>query len=298
MSGKDSNFSPLISIIINCFNGEKFLKQTIDSVINQTYQNWEIIFWDNISTDNSADIVKKYCDNRIKYFIAPAHTNLGTARNLAVKKSSGTWIAFLDCDDIWTTEKLEKQISQISKDPSAGLFYCKAFFFTSDNSKYGSIMPDFLPSGNIFQKLVRENFIVLSSAIIRKEVFYKVGEINSNLCQAEDYDLFIKIAHDYKVISNQNPLCYYRVHNNNLSNFQKEEAFIESLKILENYSNEIVVKDGMIHWNALYMIYKIKSIKVKINDLKWFLNVSFLLKILNLTFKLLKSKYLKMGFIL
>ena len=84
----------LISIIINCFNGEKFLRETIDSVVNQTYTNWEIIFWDNQSTDSTAEIVQSYKDNRIRYFYAPNHTPLGEARNLAMKEARGDYIGF------------------------------------------------------------------------------------------------------------------------------------------------------------------------------------------------------------
>ena len=83
------NSNPLISVIINCYNGEKYLREAIDSVINQTYQNWEIIFWDNQSTDSSKQIVTSYKDNRIHYFCAPTHTSLGEARNLAVEKANG-----------------------------------------------------------------------------------------------------------------------------------------------------------------------------------------------------------------
>nr|MCH9813328.1 glycosyltransferase [Campylobacterota bacterium] len=74
---------PLVSVVINCYNSDTYLKEAIESVFNQTYQNWEIIFWDNQSTDRSAEIIKSYNDNRIKYFYAPVHTPLGEARNLA-----------------------------------------------------------------------------------------------------------------------------------------------------------------------------------------------------------------------
>ena len=80
---------PLISIVINCFNSDEYLKIAIDSAINQTYENWEIIFWDNQSTDESANIVKSYDDERINYFYAPVHTPLGEARNLENKKAKG-----------------------------------------------------------------------------------------------------------------------------------------------------------------------------------------------------------------
>ncbi len=90
-----------VSIIINCFNGEKYLKQTLDSILGQEYKNWELIFWDNKSTDSSPVILKTYNDERIKYFLATEHTSLYTARNLAAEKATGDFLAFLDCDDWW-----------------------------------------------------------------------------------------------------------------------------------------------------------------------------------------------------
>ena len=105
---------PLVSIIMNCHNGEKYLNEAICSVLSQTYENWELIFWDNQSTDKSSVIVQKYKDTRIQYFYAETYTRLGEARNHAIKKSQGEFIAFLDCDDLWMSTKLEKQIPLFS----------------------------------------------------------------------------------------------------------------------------------------------------------------------------------------
>ena len=91
--------NPLISIIMNCYNGKQYLDQAIKSVINQTYKNWELIFWDNLSEDNSIKIFNKYKDSRLKLFSAAKHTLLYEARNLAFKKTKGDFIAFLDTDD-------------------------------------------------------------------------------------------------------------------------------------------------------------------------------------------------------
>ena len=95
---------------MNCFNGEKHLREAIKSVINQTYQNWEIIFWDNVSVDRSSKIIKSYDDLRIKYFLAKKNIPLGGARNKAIQKCNGDFIAFLDVDDLWFPEKLSLQI--------------------------------------------------------------------------------------------------------------------------------------------------------------------------------------------
>ena len=102
---------PLISIIMNCFNGERYLDDSLKSILSQTYQNWELIFWDNLSTDNSKKIFLKYKDSRFKYYQANEHTILYVARNLAIKKANGEFIAFLDTDDIWLKNKLSEQIS-------------------------------------------------------------------------------------------------------------------------------------------------------------------------------------------
>jgi len=101
--------TPLINIVMNCYNCDRFLKEAIDSVYAQTYPNWEIIFWDNDSTDNSAAIAQSY-DEKVKFHRAPQTTPLGEARNMALNEVTGKYIAFLDCDDLYLPEKLEKQV--------------------------------------------------------------------------------------------------------------------------------------------------------------------------------------------
>ena len=94
------NNKPLVSIIMNCYNGEQYLKEAIDSIYAQTYNNWEVIFIDNCSTDNSAEIAKSYEDERIKYHKVRKNIPLYAARNIAINKCNGEYIGFLDCDDI------------------------------------------------------------------------------------------------------------------------------------------------------------------------------------------------------
>ena len=101
--------SPKISIIMNCYNGDRFLLEAIQSVIKQTYKKWELIFFDNKSNDNSKKIFFSFYDKRLKYFYAKRHTSLYEARNEAIKKATGEYIAFIDTDDIWIKKKLEIQ---------------------------------------------------------------------------------------------------------------------------------------------------------------------------------------------
>ena len=117
-------YEPPVSILMNCYNGEKFLREAVESVLGQTYRNWELIFWDNQSSDESAVIFNSYADKRFHYYWAPEHTVLGQARNLAVEQARGEWVAFLDCDDVWLPEKLHKQVAIIREESvNLGLVY-------------------------------------------------------------------------------------------------------------------------------------------------------------------------------
>ncbi len=119
--------SPLISVIMNCLNCAKYLKEAIDSVYAQTYTNWEIIFWDNASTDRSAEIARSY-DGRLRYFRGSETVPLGEARNRALEQARGEFIAFLDCDDLWMPQKLEKQLP-LFDDPEVGLVFSDSIIF-------------------------------------------------------------------------------------------------------------------------------------------------------------------------
>ena len=123
-----------VSILMNCFNGEKYLHEAIQSVLSQTYSNWEIIFWDNRSTDKSAKIYRSYKDKRLKYFLSPNHSNLGEARRRAFEKTKGELVAVLDVDDIWEKNKLEKQI-KLFEDSSVGIAISNVRIFNDNNEK-------------------------------------------------------------------------------------------------------------------------------------------------------------------
>lgn len=115
---------------MNCFNSETYLSDSIESVLSQTYQNWELIFWDNKSTDSSASIFKSFTDKRLKYFYAKKHTTLGEARNKALEKVTGKFVAFLDCDDLWLERKLEKQLQYFKG--NVGIVICDTLFFNGN----------------------------------------------------------------------------------------------------------------------------------------------------------------------
>ncbi|MES3037369.1 MAG: glycosyltransferase family A protein [Bdellovibrionota bacterium] len=119
---------------MNCYNSSAYLQETLDTVLSQTYQNYEVIFWDNQSTDSSAEIFKKINDPRYKYFLSPRFTPLGEARNLAIEKAQGELIAFLDCDDLWLPKKLELCVPPF-KSSKVGIVISDTWFFNEKKRK-------------------------------------------------------------------------------------------------------------------------------------------------------------------
>lgn len=217
---KDTSNTPLVSVIMNCYNGERYLQEAIDSVYSQTYTNWEIVFWDNASTDDSAKIAQSY-DSKVKYFHTTSNTPLGRARVSAIDKANGEYLAFLDCDDLWCVNKLEKQVKEIKKGCDIGLVYSRCEIISGDNHLLG-IMPKSvnLNSGMIFCELVKENFIPFVSVLISIDGYKNVGEFPVYYKNSTDYDLFLRLSYAYQVVAIDEVLCKYREHEGNLSHSQ------------------------------------------------------------------------------
>ena len=234
-----------VSIIMNCYNGEQYLKEALESIVKQTYKNWELIFWDNQSTDKSALIFKSYTDSRFKYYYAPIHTDLGEARKNAIEKTTGKWIAFLDVDDIWLPDKLSEQIKIINrfKDDNIGLVYGKTYVLEMNgkNKKY-FIYQSYdrkLFEGHIFKDLLfKGDFIPFLTAIVNKKAYEEVGGFSSYLKFAPDYYLFILIAEKYIVKAVKKRIAIYRLHSDNYTKKISDIAFYEEIRILSSFVND------------------------------------------------------------
>ena len=120
---KLDNTKPLVSIIMNCHNGAKYLSNSIESILRQNYFNWELIFFDNMSTDESLSIAKSFNDKRIKVFSSKNFLNLYDARNTALLNIKGKYVCFLDTDDLWEKEKIQKQVDYLNKNKNFSMVY-------------------------------------------------------------------------------------------------------------------------------------------------------------------------------
>lgn len=213
---------PLVSIIMNCYNGDRFLKEAIDSVYMQNYQNWEIIFWDNASTDASASIAKSY-DNRIKYFFVKRTTSLGEARNLALKRATGKYVAFLDCDDLWLPHKLGNQVEIMEINIEYKMCYGGEIYINEGGEQIRHYLPN-ASSGNVLKQQLRRYEIGLQSTLIRNNIPLSFSK---ELEFSPDYELMMRIAIQYKVLVIHDYLIKYRVVEDSLTNRKIHRWWIE-----------------------------------------------------------------------
>lgn len=235
--------TPLVSVIMNCYNGEKYLSEAIQSVIDQTYSNWEIIFWDNCSTDSSSSIALSYKDDRIKYFRNEINESLGTARNKAIIEAKGDYIAFLDTDDFWLSDKLTKQIRSIENIPNVGLVYSDFYFLYQESNivKQYSLMINnkVVPSGYILKELLRENIVNWQTILINRKIVKKELRFNESFSFVEDYELLLRLAVKYYFLYINEPLVYYRVHQMSITSTRFDIQSSE-LRVLYNEIESIL----------------------------------------------------------
>lgn len=223
---------PLVSVLMNCYNGERYLRAAIDSVIGQTYRNWELIFWDNQSSDSSADICRNYADERVRYFQADQHTSLGAARALALSQARGEFVAVLDTDDLWMPHKLEKQVPRFS-DPAVGIVISDTIFF-SDNGKerrlYGRRPP---PQGWVFQDLLANYFVSLETVVMRRSAIESLAhDFDATFSHISDFDLIVRLSSSWKLVCVEEVLAKWRVHPGSATWTEPDRFFREKLEFV------------------------------------------------------------------
>ena len=217
----------LVSIILNCFNGEKYLKHALDTVIKQNYNNWELVFWDNQSTDNSKKIFNSFKSEKFRYFYSKHHTTLYEARNHALKECKGEFIAFIDSDDTWEIDKLEKQIKLFEK-KEVGLVYGNLWIYNKKLNKKKIFSKTSLMKGRIYNNIFSDYKIGIITAVIRKKILIE-NEIKfkKEYNHIGDFDLFVKLSKICEFDAVQKPVATYRIHGENLSLKNSTDEILE-----------------------------------------------------------------------
>jgi glycosyltransferase involved in cell wall biosynthesis len=208
---------PLVSVIIPTYNSASFLPQSVESVLHQTYANFEVIVVDDGSTDNTEAVLSPYRD-AIRY-IKKANSGPSGARNLGINEAKGEFIAFQDADDIWLPEKLQLQMDYLTSHPEIAVLYTDIIQFNHQGQlsfglqeRYGSI-----PSGYIFEELLVNHAVTLSTVIVYRSCIYEVGTFDESLIGAEDYNFYLRLARKFQFGFLNQALVQKRLHLNNLS---------------------------------------------------------------------------------
>jgi len=212
-----------VSVILPTYNRSRMISEAIDSVLNQTFKDFELIVVDNYSTDNTESAVQSYRDKRIRYYKNHNHGLVSVSRNYGIEKSGGEYIAFLDDDDLWLPEKLEKQLILLDSNKELGLVYSDYYNMDSNGNLIGepcfrSLKPF---RGNVFNELIVVNFVPQLTVLIRREALDVVGGFNLKYRIAQDYDLWLRIAERYLIDFTEEPLAKYRIHGGNVSGNQR-----------------------------------------------------------------------------
>ena len=263
-----TNKNPKVSVIMNCHNCSKYLREALDSIYQQTFKDYEIVFWDNKSTDNSADIALSY-GKPLQYFRGEDFLPLGAARNLAIEKAKGEYIAFLDCDDVWLPENLEKLVRLLDSNAKLGLVYSDSYLFDEKSLRKKTFFNNLRPyRGNVFNELILDNFIPLLTVMVRKDILYRFGIFNPKYEINEEYDLWLKIAENYPVDFIEIPLAKYRIHDSNFGkniekyvneNFQIMAYWLDKKPELTNsriLMNKIIIKKIRLYLRlAIFLFY-------------------------------------------
>lgn len=202
----------LISVIMPAYNAEKYIAKSIESVINQSYRNLELIIVNDCSVDKTEEIIDSYCnlDKRIKKYVNKKNSGVSYSRNFGVKNAKGDWIAFLDSDDIWQENKLQKQINLLQqKESQPILIYTGSSFIDENDEPYEYIMN--VPKSVQYKELLKQNVISCSSVLVKKEIIKSIKMEKDNL--HEDFLVWLKILKNYNTCAYgiNEPLLIYRI---------------------------------------------------------------------------------------
>ena len=184
---------PKVSVIMNCYNGAEYVRAAIESVYAQTFADWEIIFWDNASTDDTAQIARSFGD-RVRYFRGVRNVPLGQARRLAMAEAAGEWIGFLDSDDLWYPWKLERQIQALEAFPGEAVL---CYAGVREQLMDGTRIRDALPrsrSGDIFAQQLVQFDINMVTPLLNKARLREFGlTFDDRIRASEEYNLFMRL---------------------------------------------------------------------------------------------------------
>lgn len=255
-SSPTSNPAPRFSVLMNTYNGAPWIRQAIESVLAQSFTDWELLIWDDGSTDDTPAIAASYNDPRIRVFPTTDRAGLGQARDKLARVARGQWFAFLDQDDFWEPNKLEAQhrrieqaqtsgqtASQTTGQTNLGICYTRALRFNSqgplgDFDHHHALARS--PEGDVFESLFRYScFICMSAVALKREAVLAALPIPEHVRFCPDYYLYLQIARTHTACAVHEQLCKYRIHDKNMSVVHRMRIHHEIIRIVEAWQKDL-----------------------------------------------------------
>ncbi len=232
--------APLVSVISPAYNCAATIGRTLQSVLDQSYTNTEIVVVDDKSRDNTAEVIAQFSDPRILY-LKQDHAERSVARNTGISNSHGEYLAFVDSDDWWGVSKLEKQIALLEANRSLGMIYSDLYYVDAESDvilwQYGNKVK--LMRGRVWKNLCETNFIQSPTPVVPRWVFDQTGLFDPDMPPLEDWDMWLRIAASFPVDFIPEPLAFYRYGINTTSLGKPSNRLYQShLKLLDKIENQ------------------------------------------------------------
>ena len=253
---RNENLTPLVSVVIPCYKQAHYLPQAIESVIDQTYKNYEIIVVDDGSPDNTSEVAARYSGVRV---IRQKNQGLSAARNTGIRESRGEYLVFLDSDDRLRPKALESGIDCMMNCIEAGLVFGRYHCIHEDGTPYPT-SSNLYQNQDIYLGLLKNNFIGMCAAVMyRRQIFDLVGGFDPDINPAADYDLYLRIARQYPSFGHNEVIAEYRIYGTSMSSdlAKMMRAVIIALRSQEKYVKgrqdyEEAYQEGLKFWRDQY----------------------------------------------
>lgn len=235
--------SIFFSVMICCYNSEKYIRETLDSVINQTYKNWEIVAINDGSTDKTEEILLEYKSKGVPItYFRQKNQGFAEARNKAMELSMGEWIAIIDHDDLCFPKRLEIQARHIRENPSAKLFFANTVHFNDDGNEIRRHFDRFNPCGLNLTKgkamnslLTNGCFIASQSVVFNKEAALSIGGFDTSYKFVVDYNFFLRMGSTFDLFGGEELVSKWRIHKDQATQKMKTVNFNEGNQNIYNY---------------------------------------------------------------
>lgn len=250
----DSNPTPKVSIIMATYNRAAYIIETIESIRNQTYKNWELIIVDDGSDDNTEELISQLKDERLQFIKAGRTESKGKIINTGIKMASGELFAFIDSDDIWAPEKIKKQVSALQQYPKTG--FCLTggfnFFIPFEPVEYFYKKRDGIKVANVFIDYFKSELPGFTQALMLRKECIEVTGYFKEIKSFGDVEFILKLAYQYTAVILYEPLFFRRLHETNYIHSTWEKSYQEGIEIIQSYKTRIPPK---IATGAFFRLY-------------------------------------------